>query len=193
MEETVSSKKRIRKVLCVLIGMVMIAIILGAFIYWFFIRPAEIPWLFRGAYAEYHGEITVLSITINISLRLEVVDYNTTHAKLQMYMEIETPLGTEKSQNVVWSHLDNKSYTVEGYTLKKTYEEEVYIENFGTRKCIIYEYESETSPGTLMTMYVDKTFGWPIKMKFSSEAENNMPSIPMDLNLIKSNIPDLKK
>jgi len=191
--ETVSVEKKSRKVLYAVIAVVIIAAVLGAFLYWFYIAPQGIPWLFKGAYAKYHGKTTVLFVNVELDLRLEVVDYNATHAKLLMYMKMETPLGSQEFQNVTWSDLSKKSYDVEGYNLKRTYEQETYIESIGTRTCIIYEYESKTAPGTLMTMYVDKSVGWPVKMKFSSETTQTMPGMSLDLTLTESNIPGLKK
>jgi len=175
-----------------IIAIVLIAVVVIAFaVYWFMMRPSGIPWLFKGAYAKYHGETTVLFITVKVDMRLEVVDYNSTHAKLLMYMKMDTPLGSQEFQNVTWSDLTKKSYEIEGATLKRTYEQETYIEGFGTRKCTIYEYKSTS--GSLMTMYVDKETAWPIKMTFTTEATQNMPGMSLDLKITESNIPGLKK
>jgi len=59
--------------------------------------------------------------------------------------------------------------------------------------CIIYEYEPKTAYGTLMTVYVDKTVKWPIKIKFSSEVTQTIPLISFELTLTESNIPGLKE
>lgn len=64
------------------------------------------------------------------------------------------------------------------------------MEDFGTKKCIIYEYESKTSPGNLMKIYVDKEVGWPLKMTLISK---DTASMSFDLKIIESNIPGLKK
>ncbi|MGB9693883.1 MAG: hypothetical protein ACPLYF_03475 [Fervidobacterium sp.] len=181
-----------RRIFAVVAGVIVVLVVAFA-VYWFFFQPQGIPWLFRGAYAKYHGETTVLFVTVKLDLRLEVVDYNATHAKMLMYVKMETPFGSQEFQNVTWSDLTKKSYEVEGYDLKRTYEQETYVEGIGTRTCVIYEYESKTSPGTLMIMYVDKNVGWPIKMRFTSEATQNMPSMSLDLNLTESNIPGFKK
>ena len=192
-EATTPPTAKSRKWLYAVVAVVIIVVVVGALLYWFFIKPQGIPWLFKGAYAKYYGETTVLFITVEMNMRIEVVDYNATHAKLLMYMEAETPVGTQEFQNVTWVNLDEKSYDVEGYNLKKTYEQEVYIEGFGTRTCIIYEYESETTPKTLMTIYVDKNVEWPVKIKYSSEAAQEMPSMSIVLTITESNIPGLKK
>lgn len=193
MEQTVPTKKKGRKALYAVIAIVIIAAVVGVLFLWFFSKPSGLPWLFKGAYAKYHGETTVLFITVKLDARIEVVDYNSTHAKLLTYIKMDTPVGSQEFQNVTWSDLSRKSYEMEGYNLKRAYEQEVYIENFGTRTCTVYEFESKTSPGTLMMMYVDKNVGWPVKMKFSSEATQTTPALSIDLNLTESNIPGLKK
>ncbi|MEM1550442.1 MAG: hypothetical protein QXL85_04585 [Candidatus Bathyarchaeia archaeon] len=192
MEETISAGKKSRKALYAVMAIVIVG--LGAFLYyWFFVRPQAPPWLFKGAYAKYHGETTILFVTVKMDMRLEVVDYNATHAKMLMYVKMETPLGLREFQNITWSDLSKKSYEFEGYNLKRTYEQEVYIEGIGTRMCIIYEYEPKTAYGTLMTVYVDKTVKWPIKIKFSSEVTQTIPLISFELTLTESNIPGLKE
>jgi hypothetical protein len=124
-------------------------------------------------------------------MRLEVVDYNSTHAKLLMYVKMETPLGSQEFQNTTWSDLTKKSYEIQGSKLKRVYDQETYIEGFGTRKCTVYEYE--TSPGSLMIAYVDKETSWPIKFTLTTETTQNAPKISMDLKITETNIPGLKK
>lgn len=182
-----------RKRRALVVAAVIIAVVIVGFVaYWFFLRPTGLPWLFKGAYAKYYGETTVL-ITIKLDVQLEVVDYNSTHAKLLEYVKVDTPLGSQESQNVTWVDLTKKSYEVEGWTLETTYEQEVYLEDFGTRKCVIYEYESTSTPGTLMKMYVDKETVWPVKMTFTTEATETIPGMSIDLTITESNIPGLKK
>ncbi|MCX8186771.1 MAG: hypothetical protein N3G48_06675 [Sulfolobales archaeon] len=169
-----------------------IVVIAGVFTYWYLSQPS-IAWLFKGAYAKYYGEASFLIITARLDMHLEIVDYNSTHAKLLMYMKVRTPLGSSEIQNVTWVDLSKKVYNVEGYDLMRTYEQEIYVEGLGSRVCIIYEYASKTAPRTLMTMYVDKRVGWPIKMKLSFEATQNIPGMSLDLTLTESNIPGLKR
>jgi hypothetical protein len=178
-----------RKVLAV--AAVIIIAVAAFAVYWFLLRPPGIPWLFKGAYANYHGETTVLFITVKVNMRLEVVDYNSTHAKLLMYVKMETPLGSQEFQNTTWSDLTKKSYEIQGSKLKRVYDQETYIEGFGTRKCTVYEYE--TSPGSLMIAYVDKETSWPIKITLTTETTQNAPKISIDLKITETNIPGLKK
>jgi len=179
-----------RKSLAV-IAIILITVVVIVFaVYWFMMRSLAIPWLFKGAYAKYHGETTILFVTVKLDMRLEVVDYNSTHAKILMYMKVGTPLGSQELQNVTWVDLTKKSYEIEGPEPKRVYEQEIYIEDFGTRKCTIYEYES--TPGNLMVIYIDKESVWPIKITFTIETQD-MPRISIDLKITESNIPGLKK
>jgi len=176
----------------ILIGVVIAIVVIGAG-YWYFTTSQKLPWLFKGAYAKYYGETTVLFIPVKLNVRLEVLDFNSTHAKLLMYAKLETPFGSHEYQDVGWSDLTKKTYKIEGAILKKSYEQEVYLEGIGVRKCNVYEYQSKTEPKSLMIMYVDKEVVWPIKIKYTTEATKMMPSMSLDLNLVESNIPGLKK
>jgi hypothetical protein len=176
-----------RRRLAVIVVILTVVAVAGFTVYWFFMRPPAVPWLFKGAYAKYHGEASILFMTVKLDMRLEVVDYNSTHVKILMYMKMDTPLGSREFQNVTWSSLTGKSYGVEGSKLKRVYEQEVFVEGFGTRKCVIYEYESSSER---IIVYVDKETAWPIKITFTFE---NMPGVSIDLKITESNIPGLKK
>lgn len=58
------------------------------------------------------------------------------------------------TQNTTRADLTKKTYEMEGSTLKNAYEQEVYVENLGTRTCMVYEYEGENQGMTII--YVDK-------------------------------------
>jgi hypothetical protein len=104
-------------------------------------------------------------------------------------MKMDTPLGSREFQNITWSSLTGKSYGVEGSKLKRVYEQEVFVEGFGTRKCVIYEYES---PSEGIIMYVDKETAWSVKITFTLKTAENEPEITIDLKITESNIPGLK-
>jgi hypothetical protein len=86
------------------ISVIIIVIVIGAFLaYWLFLRPRTTSWLFKGAYATYKGTTTLLSyMTMNITIRQEVVDYNSTHAKLLTFTKMETSFaGATEYQNTI--------------------------------------------------------------------------------------------
>jgi len=175
----------------IIIGITAVAIVVVAVIavYWFFLRPqAKYPWLFEEAYGKYTGETSVMGITISVTMRLEVLEFNDTHAKLLNYIKVVTPFGSQEFQNTTWVDLTKETYETEGYTLKRSYDQDIYVENFGTRACTVYEFEGENQSMTIM--YVDKETFWPIKIKLTSTGTQAMS---LDLNLVDTNIPGLKK
>jgi hypothetical protein len=192
LEQEIPPREKRKRKGPVIIAIVAMSVMVAAFaIYWFTMRLFAIPWLFKGAYATYEGETFVLFITVKFNMRIEVVDYNFTHAKLLIYTKVTTPLGSQEFQNISWVDLAKKSYEIKGAKLKRTYEQEIYVEGFGTRNCIIYEYESTNGGSTIF--YIDKSIGWPIKMTFFMKVSEYMPGMSIDLKITESNIPGLKK
>ncbi|MFZ8795294.1 MAG: hypothetical protein ACO2O2_15645, partial [Acidilobaceae archaeon] len=63
------------------IAVLALVILALATAYWYVSRP-QYPWLFKGAYAVYKGEAYFLFLPLEVTLRLEVVDFNKTHAKI---------------------------------------------------------------------------------------------------------------
>lgn len=186
-----------RRWLIVAAVVIVIVVVAAVFAYWWFSRPSpasQASWLFAGAYAEYSGKTTVpitqvTTMELNMTMRLRVVDYNSTHAKLLTYMKMESNMMQPfESEDTTWADLraTTASYEVEGYDLTQTREDDVYIEGLGTKHCMIYEYSSS---GMTMTYYLDKEINWPVKMEFSM----TQSSIHMDfdLTLKDTNIPGL--
>ncbi len=181
MESTGLTKTKI-----LLVITIVILIVLSGFIAYQFLRPRT---FFKGAYATYNGKTTVLLMTINITLRLEVVDLNSSHAKILTYIRINTPLGSGEYQNTTWVNFKNYTYNTENAKLIKSYENTIYVEGIGTRDCIIYEYKNKA--GNEIIYYVDKETKWPIKIRYTLTPFNQ--EIGIDLNLVDTNVPGLKK
>lgn len=180
-----------RRWLIVAAVVVVIVVVAGVFAYWWFSRPAPssvaASWLFDGAYAEYYGEATMPYVSMNMTMRLEVVDYNSTHAELLTHMTMKNNVTAPmESEDTTWADLRSTSYEVEGYNLIETREADVNVEGLGTKHCMVYEY---SGPNIMMTYYVDKEIGWPVKMEFTvTQGSLNMD---FDLTLKKTNIPEL--
>lgn len=164
-----------------LIIVIIVLLTVSGFVAYQLLFPRTI---FKGAYAVYYGKTSLLSITINVTLRLEIVDINTTHAKILTYIKIETPLGLREYQNTTWVNLKNYTYNTENSKLIKNYEDTIYIEGIGTRNVIVYEYRNKDGSETIY--YVDKKTGWPIKIRYTLLGQS------IDLNLIDTNVPGLK-
>jgi len=139
---------------------------------------------FKGAYAEYYGKTSILFVSLNITLRLEIVDINATHAKILTYIKIETPLESKVYQNTTWVNLKNYTYNIENSKLIKNYEGTIYIEGIGTRAVRVYEYRNKD--GSMTILYIDKKTEWPIKIKYTFLGQE------IDLNLTNTNVPGLK-
>jgi len=179
-----------RRWLIAAVVVIVIVVVAGVFAYWWLSRPppsSQAAWLFDGAYATYSGQTTVLTVSVNLTMRLEVVDYNSTHAKLLTYMKMTSSvMAPVEWQNTTWTDLRTASYEVEGYDLAYTHEGEVYIEGLGTKHCMISKY---VSPDITMMYYVDKETEWPLKIEFTI-TEDSM-SMDFDLTLKETNIPGL--
>jgi hypothetical protein len=186
----VAPKPRKRWMIAAII-VIVIVVVAGVFAYWWLSRPSApsetASWVFDGAYAEYFGETTVSLVTMNMTMRLEVVDYNSTHAELLMNMKMESNMmQPQEWQYTSWTDLKGTSYEVEGYTLGQTHEDDVNIPGLGTRHCVVFEYSSS---GMTMTYYVDKDTGWPLRMQYS--VSEGMMDMDFDMTLTETNIPGL--
>lgn len=199
-ETTSEPKKRSMKL--VLIAVVAIVIVIVAVLaYTLLSNPenglgggSQEDWFFKGAYAAYEGEATYLTETMIFSMRIEISDLNSTHLKTLMAMEISSEsLGTlADQQETSWiAKKDMTSYglgDMEGFNLDRTYEDNVYIEGFGTKRCKIYEFSSDDVGGVEMTMtaYMDIDLGWPLKIAFQMNIMDE--EINFDINLKSTNI-----
>jgi len=177
-----------------LVVIVVVVVVGAVFAYWWFSRSPSIPWLFKGAYGNYEGSTTVNSVTIDVTLRFEVVDFNATHGKLLTYMKMTYPpelhLDPYEYQNTTWSEIHGKSYETPSATLLSEHEDHIYFEGYGTRFCTVVKYAcQETEASFNITMYVDKETGWPLRIQY----EYTQPIVwSFDLKLVETNIPGLK-
>jgi hypothetical protein len=149
-------------------------------------------WLFKGAYAKYEGSTTVSFVTIDFTIRQEVLDFNSTHVKISTYFNMGSSYGESvENETAVWVPLSQAGFmnAFEEGNLTTSYESTVDIAGFGSRNCMVYEYSISES-GLTMAVYVDKQIGWPLKMTASMGSESY--SMTLDINLTDTNIPGLK-
>jgi len=172
----------------VLVVAFIVIISLSSIIYWWFPKT-ESPWISENAYTTYEGKTTLLGlISLNVTVRLEVVDSNLTHANVLSYVKLETnSTDPAEYQKIIWINFENKSLTMEDSELIDVYEETIYIEGFGNRDCFVYEYITENRD---LIFYLDKQTVWSIKLNYGLEGEFDLS---LDLNLVETNIPELKK
>jgi len=197
--------------LIAIVAIVAVSVVVGAFLVSAFISTpppqGQDAWLFKGAYATYEGSTTMsaedigmfdMSISVDFTIRLEVVDFNSTHALFSTYFQMSSSFGdmdgeTVENETSAWVPLSEMGFMAEfeDVNLTSGYESTVNIEGFGTRTCIIYEYEL-SDDGIAMTVYVDKAIGWPLKMRISAEENELGLDLALDIKLTETNIPALQ-
>jgi hypothetical protein len=207
-------KSRVK--LIAVIAIIVVSIVVGALLVSAFISAppeGQDAWLFKGAYATYIGSMTTddmdidvsgmsmsFDFTVDFTVRLEIVDFNSTHALISTSTSIqmsssfgETEGETVEDEQSAWVPLSEMDFMTEfeDVDLTKSYESTVDISGFGTRTCMVYEYEI-SDEGMAMTVYVDKAIGWPLKMTVSMDENELGLDLELDINLIETNIPALK-
>ncbi len=181
------------KLLIAVAAIVVVALVVGAFLVSGLLsKPTgQDAWLFKGAYAKYEGSTSVMGFGFNFSVKLEVLDFNSTHAYMSTSFKMGSSLGeTAEEENSTWVALSQVGYSnaFSENNITKSYETALDFGNLGTRSCTVYEY---TTDGPTMTVYVDKAIGWPLKMTVSMTGEGSI-TLSLDINLVDTNIPGLK-
>jgi len=200
--------------LIAVIAIVAVSVIVGALLVSAFIATpqpqGQEAWLFKGAYATYEGSASIsaedlgsffdMSMSIDFTVRQEIVDFNETHALISTSFEMSSSFGeyggdTEQNEESAWVPLSEMGLMTafeEGdMDLANSYESTVNIEGLGTRTCMVYEYNI-ADEGLMLTVYVDKAIEWPLKMKMSMTNTELPEGIELDINIVETNIPALK-
>jgi hypothetical protein len=138
-------KKRSMKLVIIAIVAIVIVIV-SVLAYTLLLNPenglgggTQADWYFKGAYAAYEGEATYLTETMSFSMRMEIADLNSTHLKTLLHMKMSSEsLGTLfDEQETSWVQIKEMTTfgmdDMEGYTLDRTYNDNLYIEGFGTK------------------------------------------------------------
>ena len=205
-------KSRVK--LVAVIAIVAVSVVVGAFLVSAFISAppeGQDAWLFKGAYATYKGSMTSEDMDIDMSglsmsfdfsvdftVRLEVLDFNDTHALISASFEMSSSFGEMDGEKVedessAWVPLSEMGFMTDfdDVDLTTSYESTVNIDGFGTRTCMVYEY-AISDEGMAMTVYVDKAIGWPLKMAISSDENDLGLNLALDIKLTETNISALK-
>lgn len=157
-------------------------------------------WLSKGAYAEYSGKTQYrsygLSIPVDVNLRLEVLDFNSTHIKTLEDWKFETVEKYDSffenyaNSTIKWYKKlpDRYPTTLESRaTLVSTKDAgDIYVSGkaFATRA---YEYNEHIGDTTVV--YVSKDMLYPLKIAY-----HFIPSLPFsdfNMSLVRTNIPGL--
>jgi hypothetical protein len=202
-------KSRVK--LIAVVAIVAISVIVGAFLVSAFISApspqGQDAWLFKGAYAVYEGSASIsaedlgsfldMSMSIDFSVRQEIVDFNDTHALISTAFQMNSSFGAEENnEESAWVPLSEMGFMSafndeEDVELTNSYETTVNINGIGTRTCMVYEY-SISNEGLTLTVYVDKAIDWPLKMTMSMSNPELPDGLQIDINLVETNIPALK-
>ena len=208
---TAPSKSRFK--LIAIIAIIAVSVVVGALLVSAFISPTQSQeaWLFKGAYAKYEGSASIsaedlgsifdMSMSIDFTVRQEIVDFNDTHALISTSFEMSSSFGefggdTEQNVDSAWVPLSEMglmtAFKDEEIELTNSYEFTVNIDGLGIRTCMVYEY-AISDEGLTMTVYVDKAIEWPLKMTVSmTNTELLDGGLELDINLAETNIPALK-
>ena len=198
--------------LIIVIAAVAVAFVVGA-LFVSGIMPSSQPqgqdsWLFKGAYAMYEGSTSVsaeelgvlgMSLVVDFTVRQEIVDFNDTHALVSTSFQMSSSFGEysgdpEENRESAWVPLSEMGLMTafEDVDVTNSYESTVNIDGIGTRTCMVYEYKIADEE-LAMTVYVDKTIEWPLKMTISmTNTELSGVDLELDINLVETNIPSLK-
>jgi hypothetical protein len=137
------------------------------------------PWMFKGAYATYEGQITSLSSQYSINETIQVTDLNATHVQIQTNSSIATSFApTLSDQTTYWVNKTNTNFQPNGETLAGTYSTKITVKSIGNRDCIAYDYTNEAINATY---YIDKTLLWPVRIVYATIFENQTYHIEFGL------------
>jgi len=136
-------------------------------------------WMFKGAYANYEGQISSLSIPYSINETIRVTDLNATHVQIQTNSSIATSFAPTLSDlTILWVNKTNINFQPKGETLAGTYDTKITVKSIGTRDCIAYDYTNEAINATY---YVDKVLLWPVRIVYATTFENQTYHIEFSL------------
>ena len=170
------------------VGLVMSAFLASALLS----NPtSQDAWLFDGAYAKYQGETEIMGFDFGFSLKLEVLDLNSTHMCMSTSFRMGSGLGeVAEEENTLWVPLSSVAFieALGESNATNSYDSKLDFGSLGTRSCTVYEIATE---GSTITVYVDKKIGWPLKMTVLMIGEDSL-SLSLDINLVDTNIPGLQ-
>ncbi len=146
--------------------------------------------LFKSAYLVYAASGYALFVPANGSLRIDVIDSNSTH----YLIVIKSWLGGKESVTKVWvrnlAEAFVKALRKGDWELIGKHEEVITNPVAGDRECVVltYRYVTQKKVVPTLKLYIDKQTDIPLRIEFSLGAYAKL-----QLDLRKTNIPQLKK
>jgi hypothetical protein len=167
-------------VIAVVVAGLLVATVAGA--YWYSLP--HYPWLFKGAYSTYTGNATLIFVPVQFEVELQVLDYNSTHAKLLTLVKVSALGSTTENSTTAWFSFNEKNFAWPGATFNQTSEGYYDIEGYGRRYCYVVE---SVGSGVEVLIYIDSQTLWPLKFRLEMQ-----PAFTLDLLINETNIPGLK-
>jgi hypothetical protein len=178
---------RNRTLAIVIVVIIAVAAVAGVYFLGGFGSPKKQPWLFDGAYGTYSGETSYLTVTFNFTIRVQVINFNSTAVDTLSYYTLRYGTHSDTNQSTQWHQL-NPSGGIDfaqpsGYTLSRTYSTTRYVSG-NTYDCAAYEYSKGR---TTLTAYVSNSIDFPVEFTYSAPALGGT----LDLPLVQTNISGL--
>ena len=170
------------------IVVIVVAAVGGYYGYGYVSRLGQPTYPFKGAYAEYGANGTALLFPYQFSIRLEVVDFNSTATQFLTTYKFTLAGQTHQNSTTRWVKSASGATTspfTPTLSPGRVYDTTVSISGrtFGVTA---YEYDAQTA---VSTIYVSKQVPLPVQFKFTGGS--SPPLFSISINLIGTNIPQL--
>jgi hypothetical protein len=174
--------------LVTVIAVIAVAAVGGYYGYGYVSRLAQPTWPFKGAYAEYGANGTALLFPYQVSIRLEVVDLNSTATQFLTTYKFTLAGQTHQNSSTRWVKSASGATTspfTPTMTPGRVYNTTVSISG-KTFDVTAYEYGAQAA---VTTIYVSKQVPLPVQFKFTAGTPPALFTI--SINLIGTNVPQL--
>ena len=181
---------RNRSIAIVIVVIIAVAAVAGVYFLGGLGSSKSKPWLFDGAYGTYSGETSYLTTIVNFTIRVQVINYNSSAAETLSYYVLKYGTHSNTNQSTQWHQL-NSSGGIDftqpsGYTLSRTFSTTRYVSG-NTYDCAAYEY---IKGRTTLTAYVSNSVDFPVEFTYTSTPVTGT-SLSLDLPLVQTNISGL--
>jgi hypothetical protein len=137
-------------------------------------------WMVKDAYANYQGQVSAVSVPVNINGKIQVIGLNATHVQIQTDMNMSTPFAPPIADRTIqWINKTNIVFQPKGETLAKTYKTWITVEGLGNRSCTVYDFTNEAINATY---YIVQTLQWPLKIVYTTAFEGKIYQIELSLS-----------
>jgi hypothetical protein len=180
---------RSRSLAIIVVVVIAVAAVAGVYFLGGFASKKQ-PWLFDGAYGTYSGETSYLTVTFNFTIRVQVINFNSTAAEFLSYYTLRYGTHSDTNQSTQWHQL-NSSGGIDFaqplmYRLYRTYATTRYVSG-NTYDCTAYEYAKGR---TTLTAYVSNSVDFPVEFTYSATPATG-GTISIDLPIVQTNISGL--